>query len=471
MGEQGIAMSEKNSIKTKANLNDLLSGNVWKTLITFSFPFMISSLLQMLYNTVDTVVVGQFVGSAGISAVSLSGNLVNLSITACTGFSTAGQILIAQFMGAGRKGEVKKVISTLAFLIGISAIVLGILVIIFLNPLLRLLSTPDEAFQMARAYMLICAGGMVFTAFYNMLSAVFRGMGDSKHPFIFIAIASGINIVLDLLFTGLLGWGVAGAAWATIIGQAVSVVCSVLFLLWHKKEYCCDFAKGEFRIDKAMAVMEARLGFPMMLCGSAVTISVMFVNKFINMLGVVVSAAYGVGIRIYHIPNTIAMSISQAAAAMIGQNLGAGQFARVRKIIGSSIATSCMIQIVFMAVFLAFPETAFGFFTDDSEVLQYAMKWFIAMAIGSPAMATMGTFCSLITAVGDTKISMFIGFADALIGRVATTVLLGIVLDLGAMGLFVGFNLGPYFTAIPGVLYYFFMKWESRGLNKTVNKA
>ena len=196
-----------------------------------------------------------------------------------------------------------------------------------------------------------------------------------------------------------------------------------------------------------MAVMEARLGFPMMLCGSAVTISVMFVNKFINMLGVVVSAAYGVGIRIYHIPNTIAMSISQAAAAMIGQNLGAGQFARVRKII------------------------AFGFFTDDSEVLQYAMKWFIAMAIGSPAMATMGTFCSLITAVGDTKISMFIGFADALIGRVATTVLLGIVLDLGAMGLFVGFNLGPYFTAIPGVLYYFFMKWESRGLNKTVNKA
>lgn len=464
-------MCENSSMRTKANINDLLSGNVWKTLVAFSFPFMISSLLQMLYNTVDTVVVGRFVGSAGISAVSLSGNLVNLSITVCTGFSTAGQILVAQFVGAGRKGEVKKVISTLAFLIGISAIVLGTSVIVFLNPLLRMLSTPDEAFQMARTYMLICAAGMIFTAFYNMLSAVFRGMGDSKHPFIFIAIASGTNIVLDLLFTGLLGWGVAGAAWATIIGQAMSVLFSLVFLFRHKKEYCCDFGKGEFRIYGAIAVLQVRLGLPMMLCGSAVTISCMFVNKFINMLGVVVSAAYGVGIRIYHIPNTIAMSISQAAAAMMGQNLGAGQFDRVRRIVGSSIATSWIIQIIFMAFFLMFPKTAFGFFTDDSEVLQYAMAWFIAMAVGTPAMATMGTFNSLITAVGDTKISMVIGIADALIGRIASTVLLGIVLNLGAMGLFVGYNLGAYISAIPGVFYYFFVKWESRGLSKTVNET
>ncbi|MBE6017343.1 MAG: MATE family efflux transporter [Lachnospiraceae bacterium] len=448
----------------KSAKQDLLHENIFKTLILFAVPFMLSSVMQMLYNTVDTIVVGQFVGSAGISAVASGGNLVNLSITVCTGFSTAGQILVAQFVGAGKRNEVKKAISTLAFLIGISAIAMGIIVIIFLKPLLNLMSTPAEAFQMAVDYMVICAGGMIFTAFYNMLSAVFRGMGDSRHPFIFIAIASVTNILLDLLFTGLFKWGTAGCAWATIIGQAVSVAISLVFLLRHKEEYCCDFKRGEFRIYPEAAAAEVQLGLPMMLCGSAVTISVLFVNTFINKLGVIVSAAFGVGMRIYHIPNTIAMSISQAAAAMMGQNLGAGQYDRVKQVVRSSIVISSVIQVFFMVILLLFPRTAFGIFTNEEAVLDYALRWFIAMAIGMPAMVTMGTFNSLIIAVGDTKISMLIGIADAVVGRIASTLLLGVVLNLGAMGLFVGYSLGVYVSAIPGALYYFLVNWKERGL-------
>lgn len=457
-------MSQEKTVKEHKNTQDLINGPVWKTLIIFALPFMASSVLQMLYNTVDTVVVGQFVGSEAISAVSICGNLINLSITVCTGFCMAGQIMIAQFVGAERTKDLKKVISTLMFLIGLSAIVMSGLVIALLNPLLRALSTPDEAFDMARTYMLICGGGMIFTAFYNMMAAVLRGMGDSRRPFIFIAIASVTNIVLDLLFTGLFKWGVAGAAWATITGQAVSVVFSFFYLFRHKEAYHCDFHKGEFRLYGDIARTQIRLGIPMMLSGSAVTISGLFVNKFVNMMGIYVSAAFGVGMRIYHVPNTIAMSISQSAAAMMGQNLGAGKYDRVRQIVGRAIATSSMIEVFFTIILLVFPREAFGLFTTDEHVLDYALLWFIGMAVGMPAMSTMGAFNSLIQSAGDTKVAMAIGFIDALVGRIGSTVLLGIVLNLGALGLFMGFNIGVYFTAIPGAFYYFFVNWEKRGL-------
>lgn len=449
--------------KKRATL-DLLHESVWKTLIAFAIPFMLSSLMQTLYNTVDTIVVGQFVGSAGISAVSFTGTLVNLSVTFCMGFSTAGQILIAQYVGADRKNEIRKVISTMTWLIGLLSIVLSIVVLIFLSPILRLLSTPDEAFEMAKQYMMICACGIIFTAFYNMMSAVFRGMGDSKHPFVFIVIASVTNIVLDLLFTGLFGWGVVGAALATVIGQAVSVVYSFVFLLKHQAEFNCVFQKGEFKIYGPAAKTLIKLGIPMMLSGSAVNISSLFVARLVNQLGVAVSAAFGVGQKLSQIPNILTQSIGQAATAMLGQNLGARKFDRVRSTIGVSVALCCAVQAVFMAFCLLFPEISFRLFTQDMTVLEYAMKWNIAMAVGAPALACLPAFNGLIQAVGDTKISMCIGLADAFIGRIVLTYLFGIVFNWGAMGLFLGFTGGTYLTTLPGAYYYFFVKWENRGL-------
>lgn len=443
---------------------DLLHENVWKTLISFAIPFMLSSLMQTLYNTVDTIVVGQFVGSAGISAVSFTGTLVNLSVTLCMGFSTSGQILIAQYIGAGKKDEIKRVISSMTLLIGLISIVLSVVVLVFLSPILRLLSTPDEAFEMAKQYMTICAFGIIFTAFYNMMSAVFRGMGDSKHPFIFIVIASITNIVLDLLFTGLFGWGVAGAALATVIGQAVSVVYSFAFLIKHQAEFNCSFRKGEFKVYRPVAKKLIVLGIPLMLSGSAINISSLFVARLINQLGVAVSAAFGVGQKLSQIPHILTQAIGQAVTAMIGQNLGARQFGRVRQTVRSALAVCFVVQAIFTAFCLLFPEISFRLFTQDATVLEYAMRWNIAMAIGAPSMVCMPAFNSLIQAVGDTKISMCIGLADAFIGRLVLTYLFGIVFNWGAMGLFIGFTAGSYLTALPGAFYYVFVKWENRGL-------
>ncbi len=448
---------------------DLLMGSIWRTLIAFAAPFMLSSLLQTLYNTVDTIVVGQFVGSEGVSALSVSGNLLYLSVTLCMGPSTAGQVLIAQYIGAGRQREIKRIMSTMILLIGGFAIVLSGAFLIFLKPILRLLATPPEAFDMAVEYMTICIVGILFTAFYNMFSAIFRGMGDSRHPFIFITIASIANVVLDLLFVGVFKWGVAGAAYATIIGQAISVVYSFIFLLKHKTDFFFEFGKGEFRPYKSESKMLAKLGVPLMLSGSAINISVLFVTRLINELGVAVSAAFGIGHKLSHIPNILTTAVSQATTAMMGQNLGAGQYDRVRKILKASVTITLTTQLVFVALCLIFPSFSFRLFTPDASVVEYAMTWNIAMAAGALAFGSMGPFLSLIQAVGDSKISLGIGLLDAFVGRVATTIVFGIVLKLGAWGLFMGFNLGAYLTAIPAILYYFLVNWKDRGIRAQKN--
>ena len=193
-------------------IKDLTTGSVWKELLRFSFPFMLSNALQTIYNLVDMVIVGQFVGSAGLSAVSIGGQLTWLMCCLAIGYASGGQIFISQLVGAGDTQGVKRTIGTLFTAIAGFSILITILGITLHNPMLRLLNTPQEAFSQAKDYVIICAAGMFFVYGYNTVSAVLRGMGDSTRPFVFIAISAGLNVVLDLLFVGPLHMEAAGAA-------------------------------------------------------------------------------------------------------------------------------------------------------------------------------------------------------------------------------------------------------------------
>ena len=193
-------------------------------------PFMASNALQVLYSTVDMIIVGHYVGTPGLSAVSQSSLILNFATMVCLGFSNAGQVLVAQAIGADKKQETNSIIGTMFTLISAMGLVFSIAAFAFKTPIMTVMNIPAESYDMAVDYLLICGGGLIFTAGYNMVSAVLRGMGDSKRPFIFICIASVINLVLDIVFTGMMGMGVAGAAWATIIGQAVSFIFSLWYL-------------------------------------------------------------------------------------------------------------------------------------------------------------------------------------------------------------------------------------------------
>ncbi len=430
---------------------------------------MLSSLMQSLYSTVDTIIVGQYVGVNGLSAVSVGGNLVHLSAVLCNGIAMSGQILIAQSIGSGQKERIKRYISNLLWALLIGSIIMSTVFIMFRKCILNLLSTPAESYQMAEEYLVICSAGIIFTGLYNMLSAVFRSMGDSQHPFIFILIASAVNVVLDLLFVCLLNWAAAGAALATIIGQAVSVVYCFLFLLRHKKEYHMDFHRCDFKADKATLRLICKLGVPIMLQGSAVNISFLFVSRFVNQLGVDVSAVFGVGQKLWNIPLIMGGAFSQAATAMYGQNLGARKFDRVRQTVRWSLLYNAIVYGAICMFSLLCPQLSFRVFTQDEAILAYSGIWAGAMCIGAIAHVVMGGCNGLIQAVGDTQLSMVIGISDAIFGRVLLSWLLGIALQLGATGFFYGYTAAAFVTAIPAYIYYKFVKWENRGLHEKIH--
>ena len=203
---------------------DFTQGYIPRQLILFTLPFMASNALQVLYSTIDMIIVGHYVGTAGLSAVSQSSQILNFATMVCLGFANGGQVLVSQALGAGKKKEINNIIGTLFSLISILGLMLSVVVLVAKGGIMDVMNIPEESYDMSRDYLVICGAGLIFTAGYNMVSAVLRGMGDSKRPFLFIGIASAVNLVLDILFTGIWGWGVVGAAWATIIGQAVSFI-------------------------------------------------------------------------------------------------------------------------------------------------------------------------------------------------------------------------------------------------------
>ena len=213
---------------------DFTAGSIPKMLLQFMLPFMASNAMQVLYSTIDMAVVGKFVGTAGLSGVSQASQIVNFMAMVCFGFANAGQVLVAQALGAGKKKEMNGIIGTLFSFVALMALGLTAVLIFGKDLILQLMNIEKgtDFHAYATEYMYICGGGLVLTAGYNMVSAVLRGMGDSKRPFLFIAIASAVNLILDLLFTGLLGWGVAGAAFSTgfswFVGGMVFWIGSIL---------------------------------------------------------------------------------------------------------------------------------------------------------------------------------------------------------------------------------------------------
>ncbi|MBQ7534070.1 MAG: MATE family efflux transporter [Stomatobaculum sp.] len=441
---------------------DLTRGPVMKTLLRFSFPFMLSVLLQTLYSTTDTIVVGQVLGSRGLSAVSTGSQLMTMAYMICIGYANAGQVLIAQAKGAENYEKLQKSISTLFILETLLSAAIGILCIVFCDLLLSAMHTPAEAWEQARLYILICSAGVIFTGLYNMFSAILRGMGDSKHPLLFVLIASVLNIILDILFVAFFHWNVAGAALATVIGQAVSVLFSMYFLIRHRDTFQVDFRPHALRLDKSTAAQLSSIGIPMAANSAAINFSFLFVGSMVNSLGVLVSAAFGVIQKIRNFPNIITMGISQGVTPMYGQNLGAGKTDRVNETVKACLLCCSVICAAFAALFLLAPDFCFRLFTQDEEVLAYAGMSMFCLAIEMPAKALMPACSGLVNAQGFVQLSSTVALLDAFAGRVFLCWFCGFYLNLGAFGFFLGYVLGTYVTSLLVFVYYITGLWKKR---------
>ncbi len=448
--------------QNKTMIRDLTQGNLTSQMIRFSLPFMASNLMNMLYTLVDLAIVGQFVGSTGLSAISIAGQLTMLFYAVGTGYGNGGQIYVAQLVGQGKKKDLQETIGTLVTFCTILAFVVCAIGIGFARPLLTLLNTPAESMGDAVGYLIICCCGMPVTFVFGTFADMLRGMGDSKRPFMIMAVASCMNVVLDLLFVAVIPWGALGAALATVISQAFSCVFTVSYLYRRREEFGFDFKLKSFRIvgDKLKAA--TKLSVPLVTMQMAINISMMVVTAFVNDYGVVASAVAGVGGKLNSVMNVVSGATMAATASMVGQNVGAGKLDRAKKSVYVGWGINIVAFALVAAASLLFPRQIFGLFSKDPEVLDLAVDYLRIAVWLFLSFALMAPPLGLINGVGYTSLNLGVALLDGVAARISFSLLLGITAGMGLKGFWLGNALAGYISVIIPGIYFFSGKWKSR---------
>ena len=396
--------------------NDLTKGPIAKTLVRFTTPYLIANLLNTLYGIVDMFIVGRFASSAELSAVSIGALLMMMVNFLVMGLGTGGTVLVGNYIGAKRERDVKETTATLFCILPIASIVIMLVFVACREPLLRLIHTPAESYAGAEAYLNICLVGLLFTGLYNSIASVFRGMGESKTPMIFVGISCILNIFGDILCVAALKMGAAGAALATTVSQAISVVIGYIYIR-RRGNFPFDFKPSSFRIsrDKARRIME--LGLPAAAQETLISLSFVVLEAMINRMGYIATAAAGVDDRIFNMAVIPATAFSGAIAAMVAQNNGAGLPERSHRclMVGSSI--SGVIGVLVFFIMAVIPGHVIGLFTPDALVVDAGVEYmvfckyeYIICAVG---------FCvnGYINGMGHTRYTMVLNIISSIVVR------------------------------------------------------
>ena len=441
---------------------DLTQGNVGKQLLKFSLPFMLANLLQTVYNMVDTIVVGHFVGAQGLSAVSTCGELVMLYTFIAIGFGGAGQTLIGQLIGAGKKEKINRTVGTLFTILFLIAVLCTIFCFLTFRWQLKMVNLPDEAMDDGRNYFLVCAAGFIFIFGYNLVSSILRGMGDSKRPLYFVAIASVVNLILDLLFVPVLGLGTAGAALATVTGQAVSFLCALVYLYRRREAFGFDFKLRSFRPKKDISASIIRLGIPMSAQGGLICISLLYVCSLINAFGVAASAANGITLKLNNITRIVTQAMGTSCGAMIAQCVGAQRYDRAKQVFNWSMLINVSFTALCALALFLFHDQIFAIFNTDADVIAYASVYMIYGMLDYLAAGIRSPFNAIVNGTGAAALGMAASIVDGVVARIGFSVFFGTIMGMGVSGYWMGNMLASFMTLVITLPYYVSGRWMRR---------
>ena len=445
-------------------IRDMTKGPVVPQLIQFAAPLFVSNALQAIYNLVDMVVVGNYIGKAGMSAVSIGGDLLHLLTFVAMGFSSAGQVLIARSVGTGRYDEIKKTIGTMfTFLLSVSV---GIsLVCYWLRfSVLRWLNTPAAAEAFAMDYLVTCVCGLFFIYGYNIVSAILRGMGDSRRPFMFIAIAAVLNTVLDIIFVKYVGLEVFGAALATVIGQGVSFLTALIYLYRRRESFGFDFKPVSFRIDPPAFHRLLALGIPMAIQSAAISFSKIVLMAWINLFDVTYSALAGIFNKVNTMCGVVSQAFTAAGSTMAGQNLSAGEHKRVKQILLTILLVGLALAVLATGVMLLCPNAIYELFTPDPDVLGTAAVLTLPIILNFYGSATRSAAFSLINGSGRSGLNLAIAIIDGVISRIGLAALLGFALRMDCFGFWMGDALAGFMPLVIGSVFFLSGRWKETSL-------
>lgn len=366
-------------MKTAVNNNNglMTEGSIFQKILFFSIPLILGNLLQQLYNTADSVMVGNFVGSNALAAVGASSSMIYLLIAFSQGAAVGAGVIVAQYLGARNKKSVSDAVHTSLVIAGILGIVLTIAGIVLSRQLLEWMKTPEEVMEPAVTYFRLYSAGMFFGIVYNMAAGILNAAGNSKRSLLYLAVASFTNIILDILFIAILDMGVAGAAIATDISQAVSCILSMAFLMRVKDSYQVSLKK--LKIHRRIAGSMIRVGLPTGIQNMVISLSNVLVQTSVNGFGAAAMAGYTAYLKVDGFNILPVMSFSMAVTTFAGQNYGAGNYDRVKKGMYVTLAMGFVYTVLTGALLLTFDDQIMGMFSRDAEVItcgKLAMKYF-----------------------------------------------------------------------------------------------
>lgn len=444
---------------------DLTQGSVTKQLLQFSVPFLLSNLLQALYSVADMIVVGQYCGKSGITGVSMGGQINILVTGAALGLAVGGTVLIAQYGGAKKYDDQKSTIGTMTTLYIILSIIVTVVMVLLTEPILKVLKTPENAFDEAKSYLVICMYGTVFMFLYNAISAILRGMGDSKRPLYFVAIAAAVNVVGDIVLVGKLNMGAAGAAIATISSQGISVVLSLIYLL--KSGFFAGYKLSDFKIDSAKASNIIKIGLPSSVQQVIVSFSFLTLTALVNSLpnAAVASACQGVVGKINSFAILPGLAMSSAISSMAGQNIGAGEYKRAKKTMMTGLVIAMAISAFVFIIVEAFPGQLLSLFTPEEDVVQTGIT-FLRLA-AAEYLITTPVFCmnGLAIGAGYTNIALLNAVFSSIVVRVPLAYLLVRVFDLGFNGIGIAMGFASVASVFVGMIFIQSGKWKNAKIN------
>ena len=360
-------------MRTETKVNGITEGRISSQLLLFFFPILFGTFFQQLYNTVDAIVVGQYLGTEALAAVGGgTGTAINLLIGFFTGLSSGATVIISQYYGAKDYKDTSKAIHTAIMIALIGGVLILAIGILFTRPILELIGTPDDVIDLAESYMRIYFLGSIFNTVYNMGAGIFRALGDSKKPLYFLIVSCLVNIVLDILLVGFTDLGVAGAAWATIFSQAASAVLVLIYL--RKLDEDIKLKLRELKIDPMILKGTMRIGLPAGIQSVLYTISNLIIQANVNSFGTATAAAWAAYGKLDAVFWMAINAFGIAATTFVGQNYGARLYDRVRSGVKISLWMGGVMTILISGLFLLLQDKGLMLFTTDQEVLSIGVE-------------------------------------------------------------------------------------------------
>ena len=441
------------------NNADFTQGSILKKLIALMIPILGALILQAAYGAVDVLVVGRFGTTSGLSAVSTGSQVLNLVTFVVVQFAMGITVLIARYLGEKKPEQIGSVIGGAAIVFTIISVVLFIVMVFFARPISILMQAPEEAVTLTTSYVRICGSGIFFIVAYNLLSAIFRGLGDSKSPLLFVLIACIVNIIGDLVLVAGLHLDAAGAALATVSAQALSVVFAVI--LFIKKDLPFKMTKKDFRLN-AQCKKFLEIGLPLALQEFLTQLSFLALCAFINRLGLEASSGYGVACKIVNFAMLIPSSLMQSLASFVSQNIGAGEYKRAKRCLFTGIGVGLTVGCFVFCLVMFKGDLLAGFFATEPAVIANAYDYLKGFALETLATAVLFSMIGYFNGTNKTLWVMAQGLFQTLLVRLPLAYYMSIQPDASLMKIGLAAPISTLVGVVLNICFYTYLNHSEK---------